>query len=101
MTFSDYEAIAAEFYLQPIAEFAHETRDWYVTFLCQTDYISAKAMDAMVLGESIEDYRNVLLARKWCREQINAIDNGTYVGPEAGTDIHYYIPDFNDLEVEG
>ena len=84
--------LAQRFNLPPIEKYHHPARDWYYTFLCQTDYIPAKAMEAQLLGESIEDYSDVLEARRWCREQINAIDNGNYEGPEAGTDIDIYYP---------
>lgn len=84
--------IVERFHLFPIEKYHHSTRDWYYTFLCQTDYIPAKAMEAQLLGDSIDDYTEILEARKYAREQINAIDNGTYTGPEAGTDIDIYYP---------
>ena len=84
--------LAERFNLPPIEKYHHATRDWYFTFLCQTDYIPAKAMEAQLLGDSIEDYTEILEARRWAREQINAIDDGTYDGPEAGTNIEVYYP---------
>ena len=45
-----------------------------------------------MLGDSVEDYTEILEARKYAREQINAIDEGTYEGPEAGTNIDIYYP---------
>lgn len=93
--------LAARHYLPPIEKYHHPTRDWYYTFLCQSDYVTAKAMEAQLLGESIEDYTEVLEARKFAREQINKIDNGTYDGPEAGTNIDiYYPPELEDESVE-
>lgn len=80
------------FHLFTIEGYHHSTRDWYLTFLATTDYIPAKAMEAQLLGESIEDYTEIIEARRWAREQINAIDDGTYDGPEAGTNIDIYYP---------
>lgn len=86
--------LAEQHHLPPIEKFHHSTRDYYWTFLCQTDYVTAKAMEAQLLGDDVEQYQEVLEARRYARQMINAIDNGTYDGPEAGTDIDiYYAPE--------
>lgn len=91
--------LAEKHHLPPIEKFHHTTRDYYTTFLAQSDYVTAKAMEAQILGESVEDYREVLEARKFAREQVNAIDEGTYTGAEAGTDIDVYYPPEEEREV--
>lgn len=89
--------MAERYHLPPIEKFHHSTRDYYTTFLAQSDYVTAKTMEAQLLGESVEDYREVLEARRFAREQVNAIDTGTYDGEEAGTDIDvYYPPEFSE-----
>lgn len=91
--------LAARHYLPPIEKYHHSARDWYYTFLCQSDYVTAKAMEAQLLGEPFDDYQEVLEARKFAREQINKIDSGTYDGPKAGTNLDIYYPP--ELENEG
>lgn len=86
------DELASRFNLPPIEKYHHETRDWYYTFLCQSDYIPAKAMEAQLLGEPIDSYTEIIEARRFAREQINAIDNGTYTGKEAGTNVDIYYP---------
>lgn len=84
--------LAARHHLPPIEKYHHSTRDYYWTFLCQTDYIMSKAMEARLLGEDIEQYQEVIEGRRYARQMINAIDDGSYIGPEAGTDIEVYYP---------
>lgn len=81
------EQMAAKFHLPPVRKYPHPTRDWYNTFLIQTDYTVSKAAEAQLLGESVDDYTDVLRARKIARSAINAIDDGTYDGEEAMQDI--------------
>lgn len=89
-------ALLEHYNLGPISKYWHTEREYYNAFLSVTDYVVTKAAEAMMLGESVEQYQEVLEARKYCREQINAIDAGTYDGPEAGTDIDVYYPPEND-----
>ena len=81
------EKIAAKINMPPIRKYHHPTRDWYETFLIHTDYVVTKASEAQLLGESIEDYSDILEARKIARRCINEIDNGTYTGEEAMQEI--------------
>ncbi len=79
--------MASRFNLPPIRKYPHPTRDWYTTFLIQTDYIVSKAAEAQLMGESVDDYTDVLRARKIARSAINAIDDGKYDGEEAMQDV--------------
>lgn len=108
------EEMAAKFHLPPIRTYHHPTRDWYNTFLIQSDYIVAKATEAQFTNEDMpEEYASVLAARAECREAINAIDEGTYNGEEAMTDLEnseessvdnvvgYEYVDGKQVQVEG
>ena len=75
--------MAERFHLPEIKKYPHPTRDWYWTFLCQSDYVAAKASESVALGEDISEYKEVLLARRYAREMINEIDSGTYNGEES------------------
>lgn len=79
--------IANAFHLSDISEFKHSARDYYSTFLIQSDYVVSKAAEAQLVGEPIEPYTEVIEARRFARAMINAIDSGTYDGPEAGTNL--------------
>ena len=47
--------------------------DYYKTFLIQTDHIPNKIIEAQILGEEVEDYTEILQARKYARNKINEI----------------------------
>ena len=47
---------------------------FYRTFLIQTDHIPNKIIEAQILGETVEDYTEILNARKFAREQINKLN---------------------------
>lgn len=87
------DELAARFYLPHITKYHHPTRDWYGTFLVQSDYIVTKAMEAQLTGgEMPEDYADIMAARAECRKAINAIDAGTYEGEEAMTELEEEEP---------
>jgi hypothetical protein len=48
--------------------------EFYHYFLQQTDFVSAKIIDAQILGVECKDYTNVLNARAYAREQINILE---------------------------
>lgn len=81
------EELFAKYYLPPIKKYPHPTEDWYRAFLLQTDFITAKLAEAMALGKTIDEYTEELEAREYCRECINAIQEGTYDGEEAMQEI--------------
>lgn len=85
--------MASRFNLPPIRKYPHPTRDWYTTFLIQTDYIVSKAAEAQLMGESVDDYTDVLRARKIARSAINAIDDGKYDGEEAMQEVDAFEPE--------
>lgn len=47
--------------------------DYYKTFLIQTDHIPNKIIEAQTLGEKLEDYTEILQARKYARDKINKV----------------------------
>ena len=48
-----------------------EIATYYERFLKNTDYIANKIIEAQVLNLSCDDYKDVLLARQYARDQIN------------------------------
>lgn len=46
---------------------------YYYDFLKATDYIPNKIIEAQILGEEIDDYTEILNARKYAREMINTL----------------------------
>ena len=47
--------------------------DYYKAFLIRTDHIPNKIIEAQILGEEVEDYTEILQARKYARKKINEI----------------------------
>lgn len=75
----NYEEIAMRFSLPKVADYPHPERDYWQTFLIQTDYAANKIAEAMYLNEELdEDYTDVLQARKYARRRINEL----YMGGE-------------------
>ena len=87
------ENLAEKYALGSLAKYRHSTREYYEAFLSVTDYVVIKAMEAQLLGDDVEQYQEVLEARRYARQMINAIDDGTYTGEEAGTDIDIFYAD--------
>lgn len=48
--------------------------EFYHMFLQETDFITAKIIEAQILGSTCKDYADVLSAREYAREQINALE---------------------------
>lgn len=77
--------LAEKFHLPPIEEYPFPARDWYATFLIQSDYVALKAAEAVYLGkEADEELAEIIEARAYAREQINALDAAQ--GSGDGTD---------------
>lgn len=94
------DEMAARYHLPPIQKYPHPTEDWYQTFLLQTDYVTAKLIEAVAMGESTEQYTDVIEARRIARECINAIQDGTYTGEEAMQEVEIEeAQDDENLEV--
>lgn len=72
--------LAEKFHLPPIEEYPFSKRDWYTTFLIQSDYCALKAAEAVYLNKPAdEELTEVIEARAYAREQINAIDQEAQV----------------------
>lgn len=73
--YSKYHLADLEFYIAGCGGSEIEGKKmFYQTFLIQTDYIPNKIIEAQTLGETLdEDYTEVLQARKFARNQLNAI----------------------------
>ena len=69
--------LAEKYHLPPIKEYPFSERDWYHTFLIQSDYVALKIAEAAFTGESVDDYTEVLQARAYARQKINEIEDGT------------------------
>lgn len=48
---------------------------YYQQFLMSTDHIPNKIIEAQVLGLEIDDYKEILEYRQYCREMINQLNN--------------------------
>jgi len=71
----NYEEIAQRFSLPKIADYPHSEREYWQTFLIQSDYVANKIAESIYLGEELdEDYTDVLHARKYARHRINELD---------------------------
>lgn len=49
--------------------------EFYQYFLENTDFITAKIIEAQALGLEIKDYSEVLLARQYARDQVNKLED--------------------------
>ena len=69
------DELAARYHLPPIKDYPFTDMEYYLAFLCETDYIAAKLSEAAYLHEEVTgDYSEVLDARKYAREKINEIN---------------------------
>lgn len=62
--------------LADITEYESESV-FYYTFLIQTDHIPNKIIESQVLGETPEDYTEILTYRQFARDEINRLNNPT------------------------
>ena len=70
--------LAEKYHLPPIEEYPFGERDWYETFIIQSDRDALAAIEEQILGGAKRgtDYTELLAARQEARQAINAIDNG-------------------------
>ena len=68
--------MAAKFQLPPIDEYPFPERDWWETFLIQSDREALRALEEQLLGTAKKgaDYSELLAARQEARQAIEAID---------------------------
>ena len=69
-----YHMKTLEEYFNDLGESKNTRMGFYETFLIQTDHIPNKIIEAQILGETVEDYTEILNARKFAREQINKLN---------------------------
>lgn len=67
------EEIYKKYQLADITEYECP-QDFYRTFLIQTDHIPNKIIEAQILGESAEDYTEILRYRQFARDEINRLE---------------------------
>ena len=65
-----------KYHLADITEYESEYV-FYYTFLIQTDHIPNKIIESQVLGETPEDYTEILTYRQFARDEINRLNNPT------------------------
>lgn len=70
--------LAEKYHLPPIEEYPFGERDWWETFLIQSDRDTLAAIEEQILGGAKRgtDVTELLAARQEARQAINAIDNG-------------------------
>lgn len=70
--------LAEKYHLPPIEEYPFGERDWWETFLIQSDRDTLAAIEEQILGGAKRgaDYTELLAARQEARQAITAIDNG-------------------------
>jgi hypothetical protein len=72
------DEMAAKFHLPPINEYPFSERDWWETFLIQSDREALRALEEQLLGTAKRgaDCSELLAARQEARQAIEAFDNG-------------------------
>lgn len=70
--------LAEKYHLPPIEEYPFGERDWYETFLIQSDRDALRAIEEQLLGTAKRsaDNTELLAARAKARAAIEAIENG-------------------------
>lgn len=70
--------LAEKYHLPPIEEYPFGERDWYETFIIQSDRDTLRAIEEQLLGTAKRgtDYTELLAARAEARAAIEAIENG-------------------------
>jgi len=61
------ELLVEKYALGTLPKYRHSTREYYEAFLSVTDYVVIKAMEAQLLGDDVEQYQEVLEARRYAR----------------------------------
>lgn len=66
--------ILKKYKMAPMEKYFTEI-DFYKTFLQQTDHIPNKIIEAQALGDTPEDYTEILNYRQIARNEINRLNN--------------------------
>ena len=71
--------VAEKYGLAPLETFQEEFTEieFYESLLKQTDHIPNKIIESQVLGETPEDYTEILTYRQFARDEINRLNNPT------------------------
>lgn len=72
--------LAEKYHLPPVDMYPFGERDWYETFLIQSDRDTLRALEMNLLGVkgSNEDYTELLQARLEARQELERIDKGAW-----------------------
>ena len=69
--------MAEKYHLPPIEEYPFGERDWYWTFLVQSDHDTLKALEETILGgKKGDDFTELLTARQEARQNLEALAKG-------------------------
>ena len=70
--------LAEKYHLPPIEEYPFGERDWWETFLLQSDRDALHALEISVLGTkgTNENYTELLAARAEARQELERIEKG-------------------------
>lgn len=68
--------MAEKYNLPPIEEYPFGEKDWYETFLIQSDRDTLAAIEAQLLGAKGGDYTELLQARAEARQMLEQLDKG-------------------------
>ena len=70
--------LAEKYHLPPVEEYPFGERDWYETFLIQSDRDALRALEEQVLGTAKKgtDNTELLAARAAARQELERIDKG-------------------------
>lgn len=71
--------LAEKYHLPPIEDYPFPERDWWETFLIQSDRDTLSALEAQIMGTAKRetDYTELLNARAEARAALEKIDNNT------------------------
>lgn len=68
-----YHMLTLDGYKSLFGDSLETEKEFYMTFLIQTDHIPNKIIEAQILGEEVDDYTDILMLRKAARNNINQI----------------------------
>lgn len=79
--------LAEKYFLPPIKEYPFPERDWYETFLIQSDRDALQAIEEQLFGgKKGADYTELFQARQEARQAITSIDESNEKDPADGGD---------------
>ena len=68
--------LAEKYHLPPIEGYPFGEKEWYETFLVQSDRDTMAAIEAQMLGKKGSDYTELLEARQEARQMLEEIEGG-------------------------